>query len=497
MAAFGRLDKEASCCTAFPTHRDAMHKVLTDYFRCPDIPGDFSVPGGLSEKPGYFSLGPEIVCYGRASGGVAPTPTPSNGHLHDVFGNAQLNGSLNQLPFDPAEVIDNLRYERYVSPNGKGYKGRIRRVIREAYYAARPLLPMGVRKHLQRVHLKGWQRLSFPKWPIDTTVDILLEKLLALSIRSAQMKSIPFIWFWPEGANACSIMTHDVETEKGVAFSSSLMAIDREFGIPASFQIVPEERYHVSQEYLDSIRQRGFEVNIQDLNHDGHLFKDYKIFEKRVARINEYATQFNAAGFRSAVLYRNQAWYDLLEFAYDMSVPNVAHLDPQRGGCCTVMPYFVGKILELPVTMTQDYSLFYILKDYSLALWKQQVEVILQKHGLINVIVHPDYLDGNRATKVYKELLSFLAELRRNQNVWVTLPGEVNRWWRERNKMELVCQNGCWQVEGPGSERARVAFASLEGDRLTYTIQQRSETDNSGGRGTYPKRQECYPRNEI
>ena len=82
-----------------------MHKVLTDYFRCPDIPGDFSVPGGLSEKPGYFSLGPEIVCYGRASGGVAPTPTPSNGHLHDVFGNAQLNGPLNQLPFDPAEVI--------------------------------------------------------------------------------------------------------------------------------------------------------------------------------------------------------------------------------------------------------------------------------------------------------------------------------------------------------------------------------------------------------
>ena len=47
-------------------------------------------------------------------------------------------------------------------------------------------------------------------------------------------------------------------------------------------------------------------------------------------------------------MYRNQEWYDVFEFSYDMSVPNVAHLEPMRGGCCTVMPYFIGKIVELP-----------------------------------------------------------------------------------------------------------------------------------------------------
>ena len=60
------------------------------------------------------------------------------------------------------------------------------------------------------------------------------------------------------------------------------------------------------------------------------------------------------------------------DFAYDMSVPNVAHLDPQRGGCCTVMPYFIGKILEIPVTDVQDYTLFNILEDFSIELWKKQ-----------------------------------------------------------------------------------------------------------------------------
>ncbi len=59
-----------------------------------------------------------------------------------------------------------------------------------------------------------------------------------------------------------------------------------------------------------------------------------------------------------------------------MSVPNVAHLDPQRGGCCTVMPYFIGDILEIPVTTIQDYTLFNILNDFSTRIWKEQTAII-------------------------------------------------------------------------------------------------------------------------
>ena len=39
-----------------------------------------------------------------------------------------------------------------------------------------------------------------------------------------------------------------------------------------------------------------------------------------------------------SAVYRNLDWYAALEFKYDMSVSNVAHLDPQRGGCCTSSP---------------------------------------------------------------------------------------------------------------------------------------------------------------
>ena len=178
-----------------------------------------------------------------------------------------------------------------------------------------------------------------------------------------------------------------------------------------------------------------------------------------------------AEGFRSAVLYRKQDWYYGLDFSYDMSVPNVAHLDPQRGGCCSVMPYFLNGVLEIPVTTIQDYSLFNILHDYSISLWKRQTSIILKKHGMMSFIVHPDYITNPREQNVFKELLGHLAQLREKKGVWITTPGEINRWWRQRDAMHLVKDNWGWHIEGSGSERACVAYASEENGRLVLSLE--------------------------
>jgi hypothetical protein len=174
-------------------------------------------------------------------------------------------------------------------------------------------------------------------------------------------------------------------------------------------------------------------------------------------------------------LYRRQEWYDALQFSYDMSVPNVAHLDPQRGGCCTVMPYFVNGLLELPVTMTQDYSLFHILNDRSIDLWKQQSELIMEKHGFMNFIVHPDYITELEERKTYETLLSYLSQLRSERNVWIPLPREVDQWWRQRSQMRIVREGNGWRIEGSGHERAQLAYASERNGKIEYMIDSRSE----------------------
>lgn len=370
-----------------------------------------------------------------------------------------------------SEGADYFRSEHYLKGSTKSDAiGRMKGFVRNAYYLARPLMPVGVRRHLQRMHLRGWEQIEFPQWPVDRTVEVIFENLLVASLKAHGLSKIPFIWFWPEGFNSCVIMTHDVETKTGRDFCSKVMQMNDQRGIKSSFQIIPEERYTVAPSFLDCIRKQGFEVNVHDLNHDGNLFSEHNEFLRRACRINHYVRKFNAAGFRSGALYRNPDWFGAFEFSYDMSFPNVAHLDPQRGGCCTILPFFIGKILELPLTTTQDYSLFHILNNFSLDLWKRQIGLIREKYGLISFIIHPDYIIEKRARSTYEKLLDYLALLRSDNQLWFALPGEVDRWWRQRGKMNLVFENGRWCVHGEGSERARVAYGILIEEKLEYNF---------------------------
>ena len=305
---------------------------------------------------------------------------------------------------------------------------------------------------------------------MDHTVDTILEQALILSMKAKGISSVPFIWFWPEGAQSCAMMTHDVETSAGAGFCRELMALDDSFQIKSSFQFVPEERYVVSDDLLAELRSHGFEVNIQDLNHDGDLFRDREEFLRRALRINEYFRNFGSKGFRSAIMYRNAEWLKTIETSYDMSFPNVAHLEPQRGGCCTVMPYFIDKIVELPLTTIQDYSLLHILGESSINIWERQIDLIRQKSGLISFIVHPDYLKGKREIGLYRLLLSHLCRLRTDEGLWIALPGEVDQWWRARNQMKLISQNGKWRIEGRSCERARISYAKLVDNHIQYSF---------------------------
>jgi peptidoglycan/xylan/chitin deacetylase (PgdA/CDA1 family) len=391
--------------------------------------------------------------------------------LIDASRHVWCEGSKIFLPFDVNEVVDNLRYERYVALSG--WQAWIQESwIRDLYYQIRPWLPIAVRKHLQRAYLKDWNTIEFPNWPIDRSVDVLLERLLVLAMQSCGTRKLPFIWFWPEGHKACAIVTHDVETAAGRDFCGNLMDINDAFGIKAAFQIVPEERYTLPKNYLQAMRDRGFEVNIHGLNHDGNLFRERETFLNKAEQINAYAERFGALGFRSPVLYRNADWFQHLKFSYDMSVPNVARLEPQRGGCCTVMPYFLpGGMTELPLTTAEDYTLFHVINDNSADLWKRQMRILMEANGLMTFLIHPDYVQPKQAQTVYKELLEEIARLRSENNVWVTLPREVDRWWRQRSVMKLVPDGGSLRIEGPGCERARVAYAVLDGNKLVYEFQ--------------------------
>jgi hypothetical protein len=460
--------------------QNGQNQALLDYYKCPEEVGEIELKGELSDEAGFFQFGLGTLCYGRCHTGT-PSPHPT-GQLFDASGSVETDHGVVRLPFDLSEVVNNLRCERYAVKHDASRSWRmLRRLQHKIYYFFRPWMPVSVRKYIQRFNLSGWHRLPFPKWPVDQSVETILERSLILCMKAKGLSSVPFIWFWPGGAKSCAMMTHDVETSAGVKFCHEVMALDESYNIKSSFQIVPEGRYAVPKELLEELRSRGFEVNIQDLNHDGNLFRDREEFLRRACHINEYLRRFGCSGFRSAIMYRNAEWLEALDASYDMSFPNVAHLEPQRGGCCTVMPYFIGRIVELPLTTVQDYSIFHILDGSSIEIWMRQIKLIHEKNGLITFIVHPDYLKGKREIGLYKALLSHLCRIRADENLWVALPGDVNEWWRARNQMKLVFLNGKWRIEGDGSQRAQIAYATLEGDCITYAFQPAANTFASEG----------------
>lgn len=448
-----------------------MNQCLLDYFRISSnsFPSSVAPPECIAGERGFFHFGDEIICYGRCLTGVASNVADSR--RFDASRGVNQNSAAPPFPFCFSEVIENLRRERYREkfiPRREIFATS--EWIRKFYYLTRDCLPVSVRRQLQKVYFHDWKQLPFPAWPVDVTVDRLHEEALRSLMEASGTKRTPFIWFWPEGAPSCLIMTHDVETSTGRDFTSQLMDLDDRHGLKASFQVIPEKRYKVLDQYVAEIRRRGFEFNIHDLNHDGHLYREREEFLRRAAKINTHVHRYGSQGFRAGAMYRNQEWYDAFEFSYDMSVPNVAHLEPMRGGCCTVMPYFVGKILELPLTLVQDYSMFHILNDYSISLWIQQLALIRKRNGLMSFITHPDYLIERRARKVYEALLDHLTQMIKRERVWATLPGEVDRWWRARSQMRLVSRGNKWEIEGPESSRARLAYAVLEGEKVGYEL---------------------------
>ena len=76
---------------------------------------------------------------------------------------------------------------------------------------------------------------------------------------------------------------------------------------------------------------------------------------------------------------------------------------------------------------------------------------------------------------MYLQLLEYLVQVRADQEAWFALPGEVDRWWRDRRQMRIVTDGGRLAVAGPSSERAVVAYACLQNGQILYEVPSSSQ----------------------
>ena len=294
------------------------------------------------------------------------------------------------LPFDPDEVLLNYWSERYVDElesNGRGWGAR---AALRTYYRVRVVLPRAVQIWMRRRYARVQARTPFPRWPLETSLHDYIDLLLGLLADLAGAE-LPYIAPWPDGHSWALVLTHDVETTVGLGALDPLLDIERSHGMRSSWNFVPR-RYAVPDALVRELQADGFEVGVHGLHHDGRDLSSLSGLRSRLPAIHAVAQRWRAVGFRSPASHRRWEWMALLPFDYDSSYPDTDPFEPQRGGCCSWWPFFNGQLVELPLTMPHDHTLFVILGHRDESTWVDKAQVLRERGGMALIVTHPDYL---------------------------------------------------------------------------------------------------------
>lgn len=332
-----------------------------------------------------------------------------------------------RVPFSIAEAYHNYVYERWTA--GSGTRGLPAPML-NLFYRVKRLIPRRSQLAARRA-LMRWQGLpEFPAWPYDESVAALLRFTIRCALRARGGRELAFRWFWPGGARAAAILSHDVESAAGLRNAVEIADLEEARGVRSSFNVVGSW-YPIDWGIIEELRDRGFELGLHGLYHDRSLFSSRAEFERQLPMLRVSAGRLGAEGFRSPATHRVHDWIAELPFAYDCTVPLSDPYEPQPGGCCSPWPFFMGGVVELPYTLPQDHTLFTLLRHRTIDLWKEQVERLETASGLIQCLSHPDpgYLGEAANRRRYVEWLDFLAT---RGSLWLALPREVARWWIAR-----------------------------------------------------------------
>ena len=306
--------------------------------------------------------------------------------------------------------------------------------INRIYYIMKPVIPRGLLMFLRRRVIAIKKGKYKHIWPIDEKAGVP-----------------PLGWSgWPEGKKFALILTHDVETAKGQENCRQLMEMEEKVGFRSSFGFVPK-RYAVASELRQDLIERGFEIVVHGLYHDGKYYKSQKIFRRRAHMINQYLREWGCVGFRSPSMQRNLAWLHELEIKYDSSTFDTDPFEPQPDGTGTIFPFFVrgdseqnqNGYLELPYTLPQDFTLFVLMGEKDISVWKRKLDWIAEQGGMALLITHPDYMNFSEKksgleeypAKYYGEFLRYIKG-RYDGQYWHILAKDMPDFWA-KNMVEV------------------------------------------------------------
>ena len=329
----------------------------------------------------------------------------------------------------PVELPDQAALAAFILGEERFGEGRWELSLpKKIYYQLKPLLPRPLIKLMRQIYgMQGDDSLSLG-WPIEDRYPRFLWEVLRQVLLLTGEERVSLLDFWPAHAKYAFVLTHDIETAKGQAFVRRVVELEADLGFRSSFNFVPE-RYKLDEPLIHELREKGFEIGIHGLKHDGKLFFSRSKFNKRARKINEYLKKYQAVGFRTPLTHRNPHWMQALDIEYDLSFFDTDPFEPMLGGTMSVHPFMLGNFVELPYTLPQDYTLVEVLDDKTPTLWLNKVDAIEKYRGMVLLNSHPDYLIDEENWGVYEK---FLKGMKEKGGYWHATSQDVASWWRKR-----------------------------------------------------------------
>ena len=302
----------------------------------------------------------------------------------------------------------------------------------KAFYWLKPFIPRRiqilVRQALMRKRLPSYRAC----WPIDPD--------------SAKK---PNGWQgWPESKQFALVLTHDVDTAKGQDLCPELMKMEMRLGFRSSFNFVPL-RYSVSPALRSNLNKEGFEVGVHGLYHDGKYYSSREAYLERALKINQFLKEWKAVGYRAPSMLHKLDWFHDLDIFYDTSTFDTDPFEPNPLSTKTIYPFWVPNpdsnsgYVELPYTLPQDFTLFILMGDKHIDVWKKKLDWVVEQGGMALINTHPDYMNfGNKRmnydeypASYYEDFLNYVQDRYKNQ-YWHALPKEMTQWFVKQEHLK-------------------------------------------------------------
>ncbi len=296
------------------------------------------------------------------------------------------------------------------------------------------MIPRSLQIMLRRGLVRRKRSACLDIWPIDENA-----------------KAQPKGWKgWPERKRFALILSHDIDTSQGQNKCIDLLKLDQRFGFRSSFNFVPE-KYDVRIDLFHIIKKQRFEIGVHGLYHDGKLFSSKKVFDRQAIKINKYLEEWGAKGFTSPSTHHNLEWTQELKIQFGISTFDTDPFEPQSDGVKRIFPFWVNGhpnhqgYVELPYTLPQDFTLFILMKEKNIDIWKKKLDWVVENGGMALLNTHPDYMNfnGEKLTleeypaEYYEEFLSYIKTKYDNQ-YWHVLPSEMASFWIENISKNIL-----------------------------------------------------------